>query len=320
MNDFEKKYFKYKIKYLNLKSISNVKISSNSNSTFETNLIGGKKNKKKLMKKLKRVPNNVVPYNPNNFKDYAWRYDLPMLKFEKKYKKKFYDIAGQKISLFIYEVFEQYLMSKWIKPNDIVLELGGRFGIVSATINMKLSDKYKKLHVVVEPDVQAQPILLNTRKKTNSKFILCKFPINDNPVNFISTSESFGLGNYTESTNSINQPKDKDKNIDKDKYKITSIQNITHKKFFDTWKQKFNVLVADCEGCLCEFFNQNEKILNQLEMIIFEMDNEELCNYNNIYNLLEKYNFKQVDWIETKKYNPDDSFELIKFQQVWIKD
>jgi hypothetical protein len=296
MDDYEQKYLKYKIKYFKLKSDLRQNIY----------LTGGKKNNK-------RTPNNIVLFNSNNHKDYAWRHDLPILKFAKKYNKKFYDIAGEKISLFTYEIFEQYLMSKWIKPNDIVLELGGRFGIVSATINMKLANSNKKLHVVVEPDEQAQPILLETRKKTNSKFVLCKYPINDNSVNFISSSESFGLGNYTESTNSTNSSND-------DKLKVISIKNITHKEFFNTWKQKFNVLVADCEGCLCEFFNQNENILKQLEMIIFEMDNEQLCDYNKIYILLEKYNFILIDWIETKKYNADDSYELIKFQQVWIKN
>ena len=38
-------------------------------------------------------------------------------------------------------------MFKYIKPNDIVLEIGGRYGVVSNTIQLLL--KNKKNHVVV---------------------------------------------------------------------------------------------------------------------------------------------------------------------------
>ena len=45
---------------------------------------------------------------------------------------------------------EQNLAKKYIKENDIVLELGARYGSVSCVINSKLSNKNNQ--VSVEPD------------------------------------------------------------------------------------------------------------------------------------------------------------------------
>jgi len=60
-----------------------------------------------------------------------------------------------KINPYYYETFEQYLILKYIKPNDIVLEIGARYGIVSNTINLLLDNK--KNHIVVEPDLEVIP-------------------------------------------------------------------------------------------------------------------------------------------------------------------
>ena len=54
------------------------------------------------------------------------------------------------INPFYHEKYEQYFVHKWLKPDDIVLELGGRYGVVACTIDSILINK--KNHVVVEPD------------------------------------------------------------------------------------------------------------------------------------------------------------------------
>jgi hypothetical protein len=38
-------------------------------------------------------------------------------------------------------MFEQYLITKWVKPTDVVLEIGARYGIASYTIQTILNDK-----------------------------------------------------------------------------------------------------------------------------------------------------------------------------------
>lgn len=299
-SDYYKKYIKYKIKYNKLKMC---KIQ-----------IGGKK----------RMENPIVKIDKSNNKNISWRYNLPLIKFAKKNNIKFYDKDDKEINLFTYEIFEQYLVSKWIKPTDIVLELGARYGIISCTINLLLGKKNKDKHVVVEPDDSVHKYLLKNRNKTNSKFSVCKYPINNEKVKYISDDKFTGLGNYTvkinlsESTESTESSKSS--NLLKDKLDSENpMKNITHQEFSNIYKQKFNVLIVDCEGCLCDFLTQNEFILEQIEMIIMEIDNENLCDYSNVYDLLTKYNMEEVDDISVKRYNKDDTYKLFKFQQVWLK-
>lgn len=252
--------------------------------------------------------------DPSNNKDYLWRYNLPLVKYAKKNKITFYDKDDKKLDLFTYEIFEQYLVSKWIKSTDIVLELGARYGIISCTINLLLNKQNKEKHVVVEPDDEVHEYLLINRNKTNSKFSIFKYPITNDKIKYVSTNKSTGLGNYITKISSSDVSNSSDiSNSEK------IINNVTHKEFYNIYKQKFNVLVVDCEGCLCDFLMQNESILEQLEMIIMEIDNEILCDYSKVYDLLIKYNMEEVDNVTLKKYNEDDTYKLFKFQQVWLK-
>ena len=66
----------------------------------------------------------------------------------------------------------------------------------------------------------------------------------------------------------------------------------------------FNVLVADCEGFLEVFFDENPEFYDNLRLIIFEEDYPEKCNYDKIKNkLLEKQFINLVEG----------------HQNVWIK-
>jgi hypothetical protein len=86
-----------------------------------------------------------------------WKNQLPVVA-----RKNLIDKNGVKINPYYYETFEQYLMLKYIKPTDIVLEIGARYGIVSNTINLLLNNK--KNHVVVEPDLEVIPALKKIKK------------------------------------------------------------------------------------------------------------------------------------------------------------
>jgi hypothetical protein len=58
--------------------------------------------------------------------------------------------------------------------------------------------------------------------------------------------------------------------------------------------EKFNVLVADCEGFLEIFFNENPLLYDDLRLIIFEADYPEKCNYEKIRYNLKKRNFQEI--------------------------
>lgn len=114
-----------------------------------------------------RIPNKIVEINIHNKHDYGWRRDLPLIK-----SKKFFDENNNPINPFYYEKFEQYLVHKWIKEDDIVLELGGRYGIVACTIDSILNNK--KNHVVVEPDKSVLNALKKIKKDQKLNFIYVK--------------------------------------------------------------------------------------------------------------------------------------------------
>jgi quinolinate synthetase A subunit len=73
-------------------------------------------------------------------------------------------------------------------------------------------------------------------------------------------------------------------------------------KFAEFKKQypyKFNVLIADCEGCLYDFINMLGNDLNNYNKILFEADQEHICDYNKIIDILQKNGFKLVN----KRFN-----------------
>jgi hypothetical protein len=83
-------------------------------------------------------------------------------------KNKYYDENGNLINHKINEREEQEQAFKYIEPNDIVLELGGRYGTVSGVINYKLINKTN--HIVVEPDEKIIPALTKNKELNNSKY------------------------------------------------------------------------------------------------------------------------------------------------------
>ena len=58
---------------------------------------------------------------------------------------------------------------------------------------------------------------------------------------------------------------------------------------------KFNVLVADCEGFLETFLSENKYLYDQLDLIIFECDRPDVCNYEFIKLELVKNNFQMIE-------------------------
>ena len=235
-----------------------------------------------------RKPNNVVPIDKYSLK---WRYLLPAIVASK--KKKFIDENNNTINPFYYEIFEQYLINKWLNPSDKVLELGGRLGVISYTINSIL--KNKKSHVVIEPNKVVLKALKKNRNNFGSEYLIVTKILSNKKLKFVQMKNS--LGSFA-----TDKYIKKNEKIDK----ITNIDIIKFKDFIEEYSNDFTVLVSDCEGCLCNFF-KNIKSFPKLEVIIFEKDNEKYCNYDEIYKILENNSFKKYDEV------------LYNFQQVFIK-
>ena len=183
---------------------------------------------------------------------------------------KFYDENDKIIDHLNLERPEQLIVSKYIKPEDVVLELGARYGTVSCTINKILNNKENQ--VSVDPDKKIWNSLEKNKQINNCGFHIVK--------GFISNKKHSlngdGYGIYSSET------------------KESDIPSYTLKEIKDMYNLKFNVLVADCEGFLESFFDENPEIYKELKLVIFEADYPERCNYDSIRKKLKENGFNEI--------------------------
>lgn len=171
------------------------------------------------------------------------------------------------------EHVEQCIVTDYIDADDVVLELGARYGTVSCAIGKKLNNP--KNQVSVEPDEKVWKVLERNRETNGCGFHILKGTISKehlslNPIN----NNGYDSISYKDETSSI------------PKYSIEEVE----KQF----GLKFNTLVADCEGCLVPFFEENPNLFSQLNKIIFEIDWPEKFDYTSIKNKLKEHNFKPL--------------------------
>lgn len=199
----------------------------------------------------------------------------------------FYDESGKEIDIDNYEPMERKLSEIHIMEEDCVLELGARYGTVSATINKKL--KNKKNQVVVEPDERVWNALEKNKKNHNCEFNIVRGFISNKKLNLTNLEDYDGAGaTYIEDQNSP----------------IPSFTLDEVKKTYNI--DKFNVLFADCEGGLEIFLDENPNLYDDLRLIIFECDYSDKCNYTKIESNLQNKGFNKIYY---------DNI----FQVVWCK-
>ena len=170
---------------------------------------------------------------------------------------------------------EQELAKKYIKEDDIVLELGARYGSVSCVINSKLSTKTNQ--VSVEPDKRVWSALEKNRKINNCEFNIVKGFIGEKKMDL--TNLNVCMNGYG-STFVVK--------------KKSNIPSFTLDEIKKQYNLNFNVLVADCEGYLEVFFDENPNLYEDLRLVIFEADYPDKCNYKKIKKSLKKHNFKKM--------------------------
>lgn len=191
---------------------------------------------------------------------------------------KIMDIKNQKnknVKIFMFEVIEQNLAYLYIKKDDIVLELGARYGSVSCIINHNLDNKEN--HVVVEPDERVWEALERNKEVNNCKFNIVKGFISKKKLTLTNLDEWYGGYGATA--------------VEQNDTKIPSFLLDEIKKKYNI---KFNVLVADCEGFLETFFDENPELYDELRMCIFEADCVDKCNYTKIRNKLRESGFEEI--------------------------
>lgn len=213
---------------------------------------------------------------------------------------KFYTEDNVQIRHDIYETHEQNLVKEYIKEDDIVLELGARYGTVSCLINSILKDKKKQ--VVVEPDKRVWDALQNNKEINNCEFNIVRGFISNKKLS-LDRTEHICQGNLElkgyGSTFII------DNNSIIDCYTLEELEN--------NFNMIFNTLVIDCEGFFMNFLMENKKIfVNQIKKIIIEEDYKEKCDYDKINIFLKEQKFECI------KFITDDKTPKISYR-VWVK-
>jgi FkbM family methyltransferase len=175
-----------------------------------------------------------------------------------------------------HEVQEQLLAKKYIRKDDVVLELGARYGSVSCIINSKLFCKTN--HIAVEPDQRVWESLERNKLANDCQFIIVKGFVSEKKLDLINLDVCHGGYGSTSIENSN-----------------TKIDSFTLQEIITTNNNiRFNVLVADCEGFLETFFDENPFFCDQLRLLIFEADYPKKCNYEKIREMLIKKGFIPV--------------------------
>jgi FkbM family methyltransferase len=191
------------------------------------------------------------------------------------------DENNKKIDIENLEVDEQKIAKEYINEDDIVLELGARYGTVSCEINKKL--KNKKGHVAVEPDITVLDSLKKNKDNNNCEFHILNGIISNKKL-------KLKINDYSTTTS-------QDEGDDIPNYTLEEVNNM--------YNLNFNVLVVDCEGCLQDFYKENPDFFKNLRMITYEKDMPDKCNYSIIESALIDFGYNRV---------------REGFHEVWIKN
>jgi FkbM family methyltransferase len=180
------------------------------------------------------------------------------------------NMTGKVYNHLIIEREEQDIANKYIDEDAVVLELGARFGSVSCTINKRL--KTKANQVSVEPDQRVWENLKENKLKNN-----CGFHILEGAISKRNLSLNFS--GYA--TRSLNNGEG-------------TVKTFTLEEVQANYNLRFDTLVADCEGFLEQFFDENPTFYEQLKLVTYEKDFPDKCNYEKIADRLVHFGFKKI--------------------------
>lgn len=174
-------------------------------------------------------------------------------------------------------------------PEDAkgILELGSRYGTVTSAISHKINKR--SALISVEPDSTVWEAFEKNIKRAGANSFLVKGILSKSHIGFI----QFQYGSFTT------------KNIDAakkfcDYYSLPFVFDYSIPLFTLQQIQKeanipiVDTLVADCEGFLEHFLDENPELYTTLDTIMFEKDGEDRCNYEKIEEKLQVYGFQQI--------------------------
>ena len=223
----------------------------------------------------------------------------------------FYDANGKEIDIYKCEREEQLLSFKYVPKNSCgVLELGSRYGTVTRVISIKVS--HRPIVISVEPDPSVWKAFQDNaiRNNINAFFI---------PGIISRTRQALIHMDYGSYTIDIEKAEEEvklaqqrcDADVEKGwniPYTITMNTDFVCLTLEEVMEKanisKIDTLVADCEGFLEKFLDENPQLYQTLRVILYEGDGVGRSNYETIENNLTHHGFRH---------------EVKGFQNVWLK-
>jgi hypothetical protein len=194
-----------------------------------------------------------------------------------------------------FEQDEIYLVRKYLPKNATVLELGARYGTVSCEISKILENP--SLHVAVEPDISVIESLQQNKTANGGMFHIYNGVISKNTYE-LKKLDCCEYGNYTILSDN------------------PTTQNKTFKELETCYAMNFDTLVADCEGFLPIFIEENPEILDKFRCIIYEKDGIpfNLKKYTELDELFIKKGFTMIESLPHPKWSNNPHYN-----SAWIK-
>jgi FkbM family methyltransferase len=180
-----------------------------------------------------------------------------------------------------YEKPERLLISKYLPADSTVLELGGCIGVVSCIINKKLA--FPNNHIVIEPNKNIVPHLMENRNSNACKFII----------------ENCLISKYKNVSFTIH-PNMLLSGINKADGEVVECLSTTPEELEKKYEIDFNFIVMDIEGDEQNFIPEFEDYLSKnIKAIIFEEHPDVVSLETRKYyaNILTMIGFHKVDQI-----------------------
>ncbi len=198
------------------------------------------------------------------------------------------------------ELPEQLMAIRYIKPNDVVLELGGNIGRNSCVIASILSDDRNL--VVMESHPQHSLELVQNRKNNGFRFNIEPAALSTVPL------IQKGWNTTLKTTKSVPPG-------------YTEINTINFTELKTKYNKHFNVLVIDCEGAFYQILKTQPEVLNGIETVIIENDFIHKQHKEYVDKMFEENRLKMV---YTQNLAPNDQNKRFKhtldcFFQVFRK-
>ena len=176
------------------------------------------------------------------------------------------------------ETTEQKDAAAYIRPGDVVLELGARYGTVTYQIHKAL--KGRGMIVSIEPDFSVWNVLHENlsingcmEKDDPTRPHLIPGVISKVPQTLV--GEGYGAKTIAGTCANNN----------------TTVDEL-YKVYADTFNSRpFTVVVADCEGCLDTVLLENPQLLKTVTLVLFEADGTRVKNAR-VFSLLTSAGFQ----------------------------